>query len=532
MAITLRRTATDTTGKSTELTYQEMNDNLKSYYFSSSLNGSTLELYTTGSDTHSIDLSSFNQTDITSLNNFTGSIQIEVDNLTAETSSYLVADDTGSLLSGDDTGSFYYSSSAVLNTVTFFQGDGTTESVYIDTGSVNPDPAGSDTQVQFNDGGTLAGDTNLTWNKTGNYLTVIGNINSPALRLSSSLAAQSAGQGLGEFVIYSGVSDSEVGGIAWKSDKTFSNNDVPTRVEVSTTPDNTETPTVKLTIFNDGKTQLNEYGSGNFTGTAAKDLAVDSSGNIIEKDTIVRGSNIAVSYDTYLNSLLFSINNVGTSITAPTTNGEVSVRYVGSNTAANVDRIDVFKTDSGGTDQSNTLENLAVSGSISTTQVGGGSRSEVYRILSVTDNTTYMSYTVEHASGDNLAVLIGATDTFTFDSDYEYELSVGYNRLTVTNNSNNASQRFRMVAPSSAIAGQEVVVEITAGSGQDIQPAYQVRNGTASQRKIRRVYEVDGATVSQVLLDAADVVVMRFQVNVVGSVTGLTLLGANQIIYA
>lgn len=65
-------------------------------------------------------------TDISALNTFTGSIQIEVDNLTAATSSYLTATDTGS---------FYISSSVNLNTITFTQGDGTTESVTVDTGS-------------------------------------------------------------------------------------------------------------------------------------------------------------------------------------------------------------------------------------------------------------------------------------------------------------------------------------------------------------------------------------------------------------
>ena len=72
-------------------------------------------------------------TDITALNTFTGSIQIEVDNLTSATSSYVT---------NDNTGSFYYSSSVELNTVTFYQGDGTTESVTVDTGSVIIDGAG------------------------------------------------------------------------------------------------------------------------------------------------------------------------------------------------------------------------------------------------------------------------------------------------------------------------------------------------------------------------------------------------------
>lgn len=33
-------------------------------------------------------------------------------------------------------------------------------------------PGGSDTQVQYNDGGTFGGDANLTWDKTSGYLTV------------------------------------------------------------------------------------------------------------------------------------------------------------------------------------------------------------------------------------------------------------------------------------------------------------------------------------------------------------------------
>lgn len=36
----------------------------------------------------------------------------------------------------------------------------------------SPSPAGSDTQVQFNDGGALAGDAGLTWDKTNKTLTI------------------------------------------------------------------------------------------------------------------------------------------------------------------------------------------------------------------------------------------------------------------------------------------------------------------------------------------------------------------------
>jgi len=135
MAITLRL------DKGSPLTHQELDDNFTyltgsisaieavtgSYVYSGSFDGSsTLTLYS-GDTNYSIDLSGLTEdAELVPLNDFTGSIQIEVNNLTAATSSYLIDIDTGSL---------YYSSSVNLNTITFHQGDGTTESVTVDTGS-------------------------------------------------------------------------------------------------------------------------------------------------------------------------------------------------------------------------------------------------------------------------------------------------------------------------------------------------------------------------------------------------------------
>jgi hypothetical protein len=45
-------------------------------------------------------------------------------------------------------------------------------------GAAGATPGGSDTQIQFNDGGTaLGGDADLTWNKTTNVMTVAGDVN-------------------------------------------------------------------------------------------------------------------------------------------------------------------------------------------------------------------------------------------------------------------------------------------------------------------------------------------------------------------
>ena len=57
MAIKLRANTPDNTGKGSELTYLEMDTNLESFYFSSSLAGTDLILHTTGSAEHTIDLS-------------------------------------------------------------------------------------------------------------------------------------------------------------------------------------------------------------------------------------------------------------------------------------------------------------------------------------------------------------------------------------------------------------------------------------------------------------------------------------------
>jgi hypothetical protein len=58
-----------------------------------------------------------------------------------------------------------------LNQVLQTDGSGTTSWTTIDLS-----PAGSDTYIQFNDGGVFGGDVDLTWNKTTNLLDINGNL--------------------------------------------------------------------------------------------------------------------------------------------------------------------------------------------------------------------------------------------------------------------------------------------------------------------------------------------------------------------
>ena len=590
MAITLRQTAFDTLGKTTELSYQEMNNNLKTFIYSGSFNSSTsiLDLhFLSGSTSHSIDLSSLAGADSYVSNvslvgtnlTFTGagsafnstvdlsSLSANIGNTSLSLTSNRTLDLNGSNLSFDalqgETFTFTADSSA---TVLFQMDDGdfkinglpNTETPlvlgynsstglvsYYSTGSFGGGvgtPGRSDGQMQYNNGGAFGGDSGLTWDDSADILSVKATGTNPSLRLSNGVPSTSAGTELAEIVGRSEVYSTDVAAVKFVADGTYGGGDYPTRIELQTVQDGGATLATKFQVKNNGQLIADEYGSGTFTGTAAKWLAVDSSGNVIEEDTpsgtgFTRpGSATSINYDTYLQDAGFDVDSVGTSPTAPSGNGEVAVRYAVSNIGSNVDRIDVYKLNGSGTDRSQTLENLAVSGSIVLLQVGAGSHTERYRIISTTDNSTYMSYAVEWESGDDAAITTDTTDTLTFNSDYEYELSTGYNRLLVNNDSNSTAQRFRFAPPAAANAGDEVIVEIARNTSSiNIQLAYVIRSvsGDLSFYHDQDITELSGTTIQKITLAASgESAMIRFQVNDIGATQGLTLLGANRFVYS
>lgn len=294
MAITLRYTGTDTGGKTTELTYQEMNDNLKSYYYSSSFASNTLTLFRTGSGNHTINLASLLDDTNTNIGNtsltLTGNRTLDLNtyNLTfdalqgnninfaienagvldinlvddslvkvvglptsATSGSYYIGYNTTTGLltyhatssipgqGGTDTN--LYNTDGTLtaertvtanaNKLTFSFTDadfqittgGTENAVIISdlreastdsmmminpitgivswmaTSSLATTPGGSDTYVQFNDGGTFGGDNGFTYDKSSNTVTITSagsgsaSSNPPALYLATSDAAPVAG---------------------------------------------------------------------------------------------------------------------------------------------------------------------------------------------------------------------------------------------------------------------------------------------------------------------------------------------------
>lgn len=183
--------------------------------------------------------------------------------------------------------------------------------MFLGSGGGTATPGGSDTQVQFNDGGVFAGDDTFTWNKTSNYLTLKGNIASPSLRLVNATPAASAGVTLGYLSAYQDtLAAADIGGIKVLSDGTFSNGDVPTRLEFLTTPDGTETPTTKMTIKENGRVGIGAAAptngflevNGNVSGTsiyasanivaysdARSKTNVVTIGNALDKVSAIRG---------------------------------------------------------------------------------------------------------------------------------------------------------------------------------------------------------------------------------------------------
>lgn len=398
--------------------------------------------------------------------------------------------------------------------------------------------AGSNGDVQFNSNGAFAAESEFNYDTSTNTLTVTGVVNQPSLKLAS---AQQATPGAGALLseIESYYSSTEVGKIKFVGDGAFNPSSSPSRLELQTTSVSAVAATTKATLHADGKLNLGNYGSGTFTGIPVAPLGVTATGDVVENLFSRPAAATNISYDTNLATVgsQYKVEFVGSgSIGAPSGDGFVKVRFASSNQAQNVEEITVANSQLNGTNNALSLQNMAVGGTITLSQVGGGASGLLtYTIKERTNETGYVRFELVFVSGTaTYAILTSTTDSFTFDADYEHALSSGYNRLSVTNTSGSSTNKFRMAPPASAIIGEEIIVELNRSStvGADIIPSYVVRDGNSTFLKTRTVTEIDGTTINNIQLDTNDTAIIKFQVNILGGVKGLTILGANQMIYA
>ena len=154
--------------------------------------------------------------------------------------------------------------------------------------------AGAAGDVQYNNGSNgFAAESTFNYNATSNILTIRSTQSQPSIRLSSANSGGgAAGVDFAELQAYheSAGSDYKAGAIKFVSDGGFGANDVPTRIELQTSPNASSTPVTRATVKSTGELILNQYGSGTFNSTAVKSLGVTASGNVVERD--VSGGNI------------------------------------------------------------------------------------------------------------------------------------------------------------------------------------------------------------------------------------------------
>ena len=100
---------------------------------------------------------------------------------------------------------------------------------------------------------------------------------------------------------------------------------------ILTNPTLTGTPTEKLTVTSAGALKLNSYGSGTHTGTLAKSLGVDSSGNIIEFSGGSGGSVSSITNG--------ADNRIATFTGADALNGEANLTFDGNIFAVNTNNL-------------------------------------------------------------------------------------------------------------------------------------------------------------------------------------------------
>ena len=470
MAIKLRGNTSNNTGKGAELTYLEMDTNLESFYYSSSLSGSSLELFTTGSTCHIVDLSSVigsggagtqgvqgtngtngtNGSQGTQGANGTNGIGTQgAQGLSGEASAQGAQGIAGSQGTQGADGAQGLTGSGVQGVQgAAGSGDATT-------------PGGINTQVQFNDNGAFGGDSGFTYDKTSNKVTITAPSNpsrtAPNLLLNSEVGNVTTNEVFG-IIAANNTTDiynptNFPASIQFAADTNFSPGNYDTRVGIFVNSNATELEAIRLK--SSGQNQLPQYGAGNFTGTPARTLAVDSSGNVIETAVLDTGSleNPSIGRDTTnsVTNVVFDVTiapaDANWTVEAVNTGGTPSgagKARINNSTPASATQFSVWKTANSSVDISSPLEQLAPGSIITISVVGANSGTGTYRITAKSLITNAVTYNISYIEGAAFTYAVGGNLTIaTVEAIFEYDLTPGYNYLNIRNNGS-SSDRLRL----------------------------------------------------------------------------------------
>ena len=426
--------------------------------------------------------------------------------------------------------------------------------------------AGAANEIQYHNGLTpadFAASSMFTWDNTTASLNLTGiasasNVDGPTLILDHDTS-------LGNYNINSGIVG-KVGGTETTKIKFVSDtlnptaSDLDSRIEFYTAVNTT--PIKRFEIKSDGKLTAPGYGSGTQLGAAGVSvgpLGVTSTGEIVENRWARPNSAIAITYDTSLSTTAvgeYDIEQVSTGTPgAPSGNGKVRIGTSNAaNLASQVTTITIANTQTNGTNNASVFDDIAIGGIITIvqTEIAAPQRTSdplTFKIVSQNNNpsSTSRSFTITPNQipsgplGDAWEILreADATTTIQFEGDYEYRLQYGYNRLDVTNNSASPANKFRVLPPTQALTfatGREILVElnVTATSQQGVTPSYvtEMNNTTGlGARKERAITDVDESTMlnAVVVLPVDTLLMTKYQVNSIGAVDGLMVLGSQKI---
>ena len=398
-------------------------------------------------------------------------------------------------------------------------------------------PAGANGDVQYNNSGAFGAEANFNWNAASNFLTLKGSTNAPALKLENSTPSLFDGSEIAELVARSSVFSADIAGILFKGDGASGGGDYPTRIEFTTTPDNTASPTTKLEIKNNGKLIANEYGTGKFNGTATKMLGVTSSGEIIEEDVvapIVRPSTgTALTYNQYFSINTYSITTVANAALTNPPIGGICVQHTGAATISNVESIRVNVLDSGSTSRQTIFDNISVGALITMGSSTPWTANFIVRQLTVVPGG-YVDIIVDSVSPNANTITTGSLLQFEVDSDYVETLTAPYSRYEVDRTASSGTKNnVYFTPPTNYPAGAEVIVEVTSVAGSDpFEIGYlqqeRVSNGTdAIQNK---AWQVLNGSISVLPVASNQTFLLKFLVYNNNTFKGLSMISCDQVV--
>lgn len=548
MAITLRDTTPNNTGKGSELTYLDMDTNLESFYYSSSLAGGNLTLFTTGSVSHTINLGSATGAQgAPGTNGAQGAPGNNGNNGTPGNNGNNGAQGAegaqgapGNVASQGAQGDPGPEGAQGAPGSNGAQGDPGTAGAQGAEGAqgapsnvagpqgapgAGGTPGGSNTHVQFNKLGAFGGDTGLTYVSASQILTVDKSTTPTPVSPNIFLLGNSSTAGALSGVIAGSATISNVvpASIQFKNAVTHGVGDFGTDVLIKT-------------AFSDGTGLTVERTAVNFTASGDThfgfDIFAPNLDNTVQENVV--GFNSTTGKFTYFSPENYDRPSSATTVVYdidispigngfqfssiangnPTVSGKISTN---SATAASVTTIKVNKTGSTGTIWGPQLLGLAPSSSFELTQAGGGTGTGIYRIVQSTDQSSYVEFNVVNVGTPTGTYDVGnstTVETILDDVYYEYFLSSSYNRLAITNNGNSANYIRFKADRNLTTPGTKVILEASiAGGSQNVPFSYGARSGSVAAlgQVNNKLFNIGaGSTAATILLDTNDVLVAEF----------------------